>query len=119
LEANDVHISRSNKLAHLGGLYQNREMLTMTLSFRGKVQKVGFRNSVFDYVLSQKLPIVGFVHNMADGSVEVIAQGDIEALKELHRFCTKNPPHAEVREVDEELEKISKLKFSDFVVLTE
>jgi acylphosphatase len=91
-------------------------MLQMTLVIKGKVQRVGFRYSVVDYVLSSRLPIVGMVRNLADGSVEVIAQGDIEALKELHRFCTKGPPRAEVREVTEDLIQINKLEFSDFTI---
>lgn len=91
----------------------------MTLNIIGKVQKVGFRYSVVDYVISNKLPIVGHVRNLPNGSVEVIAQGDIEALKELHRFCTKGPPCAEVREVTEEVKPITKLNFSDFILLNE
>ncbi|MFP5384541.1 MAG: acylphosphatase [Bacteriovoracia bacterium] len=89
----------------------------MTLIIKGKVQRVGFRYSVVDFVLSNNLPIVGHVRNMPDGSVHVVAQGDIEALKELHRFCTKGPPRAEVREVQEDLIQINKVEFSDFVVL--
>jgi len=90
----------------------------MTLNIKGKVQKVGFRYSVVDYVLQQKLPIVGHVRNLPDGSVQVIAQGNIEALKDLHRFCTKGPPRAEVREVTEEVAPIKKLNFSDFILLS-
>lgn len=86
----------------------------MTLIIRGKVQRVGFRYSVVDFVNTQKLPIVGHVRNMPDGSVHVIAQGDIEALKELHRFCTKGPPRAEVREIEQDLIQITKPEFSDF-----
>ena len=91
----------------------------MTLIIKGKVQRVGFRYSVVDFVHSEKLPIVGHVRNMPDGSVHVIAQGDIEALKELHRFCTKGPPRAEVREVAQDLIQINKADFSDFVVLAD
>lgn len=91
----------------------------MTLVIRGKVQRVGFRYSVVDFVMTQKLPIVGHVRNMADGSVHVLAQGDIESLKELHRFCTKGPPRAEVREVEEDLIPITRAEFSEFVVLAD
>ncbi len=94
-------------------------MLQMTLKIRGKVQKVGFRYSVVDYVLSQSLPLVGHVRNLPDGSVEVVAQGDIEALKDLHRFCTKGPPRAEVREITEDLIPIKKLDFKSFELLSE
>jgi acylphosphatase len=94
-------------------------MLQMTLKIKGKVQRVGFRYSVVDFVMTKNLPIVGHVRNMPDGSVHVIAQGDIESLKELHRFCTKGPPRAEVREVEEDLIKISQPEFSDFIVLSD
>jgi acylphosphatase len=94
-------------------------MLQITLNIKGKVQKVGFRYSVVDYVLTQKLPIVGHVRNLPDGSVQVVAQGDIESLKQLHRFCTKGPPRAEVREVSEELTPITKLDYFDFGLLSE
>lgn len=91
----------------------------MTLIIKGKVQRVGFRYSVVDHVISQKLPIVGHVRNLPDGSVKVLAQGDIEALKELHRFCTKGPPRAEVREVTEDLVKIKGADFSEFTLISE
>lgn len=89
----------------------------MTLIIRGKVQRVGFRYSVVDFVDQSKLPVVGYVRNMPDGSVHVLAQGDIESLKELHRFCTKGPPRAEVREVDEDLIQIEQREYSDFTIL--
>lgn len=88
----------------------------MILIIKGKVQKVGFRYSVMDHVIVGNLPIVGLVRNLPDGSVEVVAQGDIESLKELHRFCTKGPPHAEVREVTQELTPISRVNYSGFVI---
>lgn len=91
-------------------------MLQMTLIIKGKVQRVGFRYSVVDFVITSKLPIVGHVRNMPDGTVHVLAQGDIESLKELHRFCTKGPPRAEVREVNEDLIRISKPEYSEFTV---
>ncbi len=69
--------------------------------------------------MSQNLPIVGHVRNMPDGSVHVLAQGDIESLKELHRFCTKGPPRAEVREVEQDLLAISRVDYSEFVVLSD
>lgn len=88
----------------------------MTLEIKGKVQRVGFRYSVVDHVTSSQLPLVGYVRNLPDGSVKVLAQGDIEALKELHRFCTKGPPRAEVREVKEELIPIDGPEYSGFLI---
>lgn len=89
-------------------------MLQMKLLIRGKVQKVGFRYSVIHYVQAENLPIVGHIKNLPDGSVQVIAQGDIESLKNLHRFCSKGPPRAEVREIVQEIEPIIQKDFKDF-----
>lgn len=94
-------------------------MLEMILIIKGKVQRVGFRYSVLDFVMSQKLPVYGHVRNMPDGTVTVVAQGDIESLKELHRFCTKGPPGAEVREVTQDLNQITGASFSDFFILND
>jgi acylphosphatase len=91
----------------------------MTLLIKGKVQRVGFRYSVMNHVLANKLGLVGLVRNLPDGSVQVIAQGDIESLKNLHRFCTKGPPRAEVREVVEDLIPITKKAFEEFSLLND
>ncbi|MFY7991903.1 MAG: acylphosphatase [Bacteriovoracaceae bacterium] len=92
-------------------------MLEMVLKIRGKVQRVGFRYSVVEFVQNTQLPVYGYVRNLPDGSVEILAQGDIENLKSLHRFATKGPPGAEVREVDEDLHPLNKLTHQDFVII--
>lgn len=91
-------------------------MLQMTLLIKGKVQRVGFRYSVVNHVLANNLGLVGVVRNLPDGSVQVVAQGDIEALKSLHRFCTKGPPRAEVREVSEEVAQIKGPNYTEFSI---
>ncbi len=89
-------------------------MLQMKLVIKGKVQKVGYRWSVVQHVQQENPGIKGRVVNLPDGTVELLAQGDIEALKNLHRFATKGPPHAEVREVAEEITEISGYTYADF-----
>ncbi len=86
----------------------------MILNIKGKVQQVGYRYSVIGHVETKKLPVVGYVRNLPDGSVEVLAEGDIESLKDLHRFCTQGPPGAQVREVSQELLPINRLSYSAF-----
>jgi acylphosphatase len=46
------------------------------------------------------LGLKGWVRNLPDGRVEVLAQGDPEQLKALEAFCRKGPPHARVRDVE-------------------
>lgn len=91
-------------------------MLEMKLVVRGSVQKVGYRMSIVDFIHSENLPLVGYVKNQPDGSVEIIAQGDIESLKAVHRFATKGPAGADVRDVSQEIKEIKNLSFSDFIV---
>lgn len=89
-------------------------MLQMKLVLKGSVQKVGFRYSVLKHIESQNLATRGHVINLPDGSVELIAQGDIETLKNIHRFATKGPPGATVREFTEEIIEIADYTFAKF-----
>ena len=57
-------------------------MYRLTVIFEGRVQGVGFRATVCD--LASHYQVVGQVRNMCNGSVELVAEGD---LAELRRFC--------------------------------
>jgi acylphosphatase len=48
------------------------------ITARGRVQGVGYRYYVLD--CAQQAHVTGYVRNMADGSVEVIAEGSEESL---------------------------------------
>ena len=54
------------------------------LVFHGNVQGVGFRATARRK--AQELGLTGIVRNLADGSVELIAQGKEEELKSLVQF---------------------------------
>ncbi len=47
----------------------------------------------------------GFVRNLPDGSVEVVAEGPSEAVEKLIDWCRKGPPLARVRSVEVSEEK--------------
>jgi acylphosphatase len=64
----------------------------------GRVQGVGFRWWTRGQAL--RLGIDGSVRNAADGSVEVIASGDEQALAELRRLLSVGPPGADVTGVE-------------------
>jgi acylphosphatase len=56
----------------------------------GRVQGVGFRYFVLSHARSLRL--VGTVRNLADGSVEVYAEGERAALAHLERDLRRGPP---------------------------
>lgn len=64
----------------------------------GRVQGVGFRAWTVRQALD--LHLTGFVRNRRDGSVEVMATGDIAALNDLLNRCHNGPTFARVDRVE-------------------
>lgn len=64
----------------------------------GKVQGVFFRASTREQAL--KLGLRGHAKNLADGRVEVLAEGDEYALDALGRWLHVGPPMARVAGVE-------------------
>jgi len=79
----------------------------------GRVQGVFFR----DFVRTQakQLNLKGWVRNLPDGAVEVVAEGEDIALNHLEMLLEKGAPHARVDDVRAELMTPSG-EFSDFVI---
>ncbi|MCD6434593.1 MAG: acylphosphatase [Candidatus Diapherotrites archaeon] len=66
----------------------------------GIVQGVGFR--YFVQRIANNLNLKGFVRNLADGSVEVVAEGSKEKLEELLKEIRVGPPLSRVDSVEVE-----------------
>lgn len=66
----------------------------------GAVQGVYFRATT--QTRAQQLSLTGWVKNLPDGSVEVMAEGPHPALLQLLEFLRQGPPEAMVAEVREE-----------------
>jgi acylphosphatase len=64
----------------------------------GKVQGVWYRASTLQE--AQKLGLTGWVRNLPDGRVEIVAEGPKEALEKLISWCHHGPPHAVVTKVE-------------------
>jgi acylphosphatase len=60
----------------------------------GRVQGVFFRASTREQ--AQALGLRGHARNLDDGSVEVLAAGDVAALDRLASWLRQGPPHARV-----------------------
>ncbi len=61
----------------------------------GRVQGVLFRDSARRR--ARKLGLTGYAKNLADGSLEIIAQGDEHAIDELFAWAKHGPPFAHVK----------------------
>ncbi|HEY0483560.1 MAG TPA: acylphosphatase [Kofleriaceae bacterium] len=61
---------------------------------RGRVQGVSYRASTVDEACAHGL--TGWVRNLADGSVELEAQGDEARVHALLAWCEHGPPAARV-----------------------
>jgi acylphosphatase len=71
----------------------------VTLIIRGRVQGVFFRAAAQRE--ARRLGITGWVKNRADGSVEVLAEGDEDAIKELSMWAQHGPSAARVDHVEQ------------------
>ncbi len=74
------------------------DTLTRRFVVRGRVQGVGFR--CFVEAHARALGIVGWVCNRYDGSVEVLANGTPQQLRELQERLREGPRAARVDEVE-------------------
>jgi len=78
---------------------------------RGRVQGVGFR--YFAEERARLEGIGGFVRNLPDGRVEVVAEGDAEAVTRFERAIRHGPSGARVDDVGtEQAEPSGLLTFS-------
>ena len=77
------------------------ETVTVRLAITGRVQGVGFRESM--RVVAEALEINGWVRNCEDGSVEAITQGNEFAIEQLVAWCHNGPPGANVKFVNADL----------------
>jgi acylphosphatase len=70
----------------------------VTARIQGQVQGVGFR--AFTARHGQRLHLTGTVRNLPDGSVELVAEGSEERLKELLAQIRRGPSGALVTGVE-------------------
>jgi acylphosphatase len=64
----------------------------------GRVQGVGFRYFALDAAAREG--ITGWVRNLANGGVEIVAEGEAEAIARFEHAVRHGPSHARVEEFD-------------------
>ncbi len=72
----------------------------LRILIRGKVQGVSFRYYAKD--AADALGLDGFVRNLADGSVEIVAEGEEKELAKLLKWSYDGSKAAEVHQVEKE-----------------
>lgn len=69
----------------------------------GHVQGVFFRASTRDE--ARRLGLTGWVRNLPDGRVELVAEGPEDVVEDLINWCRKGPSFARVDRVDVQAEE--------------
>ena len=99
--------------------------MQIILKIYGKVQGVFFRDS--SRMKARELNLSGFARNELDGTVQIVAEGEEEKLKEFIEWCKnakpapekregwQGPDHAKVEKVEIEWKESAK-QFNDFTV---
>ena len=72
------------------------------LLIEGRVQGVWFRDSTRQE--ARRLGLVGWVRNVPDGRVEVLAEGPEDTVRSLINWCHHGPPLARVSKVQQSAE---------------
>ncbi len=67
---------------------------------KGRVQGVGYRYFILRH--AQDLGLGGYVRNLPNGDVEIVAEGDRMLIEELIRFAERGPVFAHVQDVEVE-----------------
>ena len=88
-------------------------MVTRCFKITGRVQGVFFRDSTKRKAAD--FDVLGSAINLANGSVEVIAQGSESGVNELLKWLQVGPEMAVVERVDE-VAMGDELEFNDFTI---
>lgn len=76
----------------------DESMVTLTARISGRVQGVGFR--AFVYTLARVYPICGWVRNLSDGSVEIVASGPAATIAQFQQAIKYGPRFGRVDSFD-------------------
>ncbi|MFG1498895.1 acylphosphatase [Halobacteriovorax sp. XZX-3] len=90
-------------------------MINRRYRVEGVVQGVWFRRSTYEYVLKHTPTITGYVKNLKDGSVEVMASGELDDITNLEEFLKVGPETAKVTNVTI-IEELPVSNFTEFQI---
>jgi acylphosphatase len=87
-------------------------MRTVEIIVGGRVQGVFYRQSTREKAL--ELGLTGYVENLSNGSVRILASGEEQGLEALYKWCRSGPPQARVDFISRAT--IPFLEFRDFSI---
>jgi len=90
------------------------EIWQVKILVSGRVQGVLFRSNTKRR--ADQLGIYGWVRNLPDGKVEIIAQGTTENLNQLISWCKKGPIFAKIEDVESIWQKPKEI-FASFEIV--
>ena len=90
---------------------ENHKRYTIIVS--GKVQGVCYRANT--QICAAKLGLCGYARNLANGTVEVVAEGELTKLATLLNWCKQGPALAEVKDCQLSLAEPTN-EFTDFQI---
>ncbi|MDD5687567.1 MAG: acylphosphatase [Elusimicrobia bacterium] len=89
-------------------------MFKYEIAVFGEVQGVGYR--YFVVKVANKLGITGYVENVSDGSVKIIAEGEENSLKDFIESIKTEHPFAKVNDMNIKKVTIINNEFKDFKI---
>ena len=81
---------------------------------KGRVQGVGYRN--WTYSQAKLLKLTGWVRNLPQGDVEIMAEGPEGTLQSLLTFLKTGPALAKVTAVEAQWTSSPKAQYHDFQI---
>ena len=78
----------------------------------GKVQGVGYR--MYTQTQAEQLGLVGFVQNLSDGTVKIVAAGEDDKVDALIDWAKSGSPSARVDDLQTEVMKYQEEEFDRF-----
>ncbi|HZO87728.1 MAG TPA: acylphosphatase [Chthonomonadaceae bacterium] len=115
------HITAQRRILYRKGLsdsaarpsWRSTMSQRMHIRVRGRVQGVSFR--AYTQQVAASLGVRGYVRNLANGDVEIVAEGETQQLERLLAWARRGPPAAEVEEVQVERSEPTNA-FRDFAI---
>lgn len=85
----------------------------LTLKIHGLVQGIGYR--YLSQNEAKKRGFTGYVRNLDDNAVEIVAEGEEKSLKDFINWCYNGVGSAQVSNIEQSWSEMTG-EFSDFVI---